>query len=364
MALVDAHIQDYYRSRADGPYKHKGDPYELGRATELVRRYGDTIADEGVRACLEIQVAVAAKDQIGMRKHLAALCRIPNNGEALKRAGAHIRQGEFGHVAVGALEPFVLGESPDPELVALWVEFEADLPASRFYATIPKLAPGTAVPAAIAYLDYLVYHPHVPSITGFVNDNAKWLRSRTDLWYAAARALQAAREFKAAAKWMADWDSREGVSPGILVTYVDILRNLGAHEEARRISRYALMLPQDNDTILHEMWLALDAGLSRDFAPAAEVIQRVNRRMKPHYQFLFHSLCAFAAVMEKELSDHTWSLKTAQTSMEEAEQVLPDFMSDPLYKEIWSSVISRVCKKIDTAQAELWNMKTQLAALM
>jgi len=181
------------------------------------------------------------------------------------------------------------------------------------------------------------------------------------LWFAAGGALLAGGLSSDAAKWLSDWKQHEDVTPKILLCYVDALRNLGGHSEARRIGRHALTLDPDDCTILHEMWLALDAALDEDLAPAVSVVYRVEGRFPPRYRFLFHSLSALAAVTDDLLPDRAEALRSVQDSMLEAE---PYMENDPLLQEIYAEVITCVTNRISTAQAQVWRMQTQIKAIL
>ena len=124
----------------------------------------------------------------------------------------------------------------------------------------------------------------------FFEKNYQSLKQNDDVWASTGYALNAAREFEKGAEWFSDWKKREKVQPWMLWNYTIILRRLGRDEEAHRIHREALKLPDDHTVNLHLMMLGLSDIHTGKYESAEQFYAQINPQIMEDWDRYFYFL--------------------------------------------------------------------------
>lgn len=90
----------------------------------------------------------------------------------------------------------------------------------------------------------------------------KWLHESNKLWGIMGYSLYSMRRYKAAYRWLREWDQRAGIEPWMLNNYALVLQHRGDAVEFERVTRHVLSLPQHNDSVQRfRLWAALKDAL-------------------------------------------------------------------------------------------------------
>jgi len=355
--LVDTHLDDFHKSKQEGPYHGKGNPFELTRAQTVLETYGDALANGGWRESLGIRLAAIRGDEAKAIELLVALADVQNCGSALSKTIPHLRDGGFASAAEGALRSIVTRQDLDPSVAENWVELAASLLVPALPAMIPALPSPGAVAGGVAYIKILAKNADVVRLGEFIRPSSDWLKSDIDLWAVTGYALAETGQHREAAHWMADWESRDDVEPWMLSNHVEALRRMSAHKEAARVSRHALTIDADRCTIHHEIWLALDAGLAGDADACASVVEKVDRKLDREYTFLLYILKAFGAFAGEKSTDRGAAFKRAKECVDKAASALPGYKADPLFAEVWTATVTAIAQRVNTPLAHMWRLQ-------
>src|SRR5262249_3661752 len=137
--------------------------------------------------------------------------------------------------------------------------------------------------AGEAYLDDLAKTRSRPRLQRLLRRMRKWLAADTATWGMVGYALLEAGLTGRASRWLADWRSRDGVKPLMLLNVACALRDHGKDADAATISLHALTLSADHASACHALWLAADAALAGRLDEAAQRIARAETQESDGY---------------------------------------------------------------------------------
>lgn len=192
--------------------------------------------------------------------------------------------------ALSALER--ASESPDmnAEAAGEWVLLRLERkPAGLVPQLLDLLSrhPQVGKPAIYAYVETLVKQNQLYALRSFIRHHERVLKIHDLIWGAVVYAFVATHDYRAAARWSADWRGRSSVEPWMLVNVVEGLRAMNRGAEARAVSLAAIALRPDHGTPLHYIWLACDAAADGDIATSEQLLSNVpGDGQSADYQFL------------------------------------------------------------------------------
>ena len=141
--------------------------------------------------------------------------------------------------------------------------------ATRSWRASPG-RPSLQLAALAGYVRALRTHGNTRRLVRLTKEQRTALRSDDFLWGIAGHALSLVDD-RATVDWMQDWPKRKS-SPWALNGLAISLRQLGAREEAVRVSRRALQLPADHIAPCHRAWVGIEAALDGTLEEAESLL--------------------------------------------------------------------------------------------
>lgn len=325
---------------------HVGGPFVTARGIQIARRYGDrTVA----------------------RRKFEELCRASHDhpwplGEAvdeLFRAG-------WPEMAIEVLEQALDAPDANPQVGDLWVRACVHRGKWKHCQNRLKELVGRGEigrRAIYTWLELSARAGRRRRVSRFIGANGDWLRADTFLWGAVGYALTTLRDYRTTARWMADWRDRTDARPWMLVNAVEGLRHAGRLSEAAEASRFALTLPADNGTPLHQLWLASDEVLACDFASARSRLETVDpSSIDQDYRFLHALITAVLEVAEAPAADRTVAFRSARDRIEAAVAGYAALGREKARRRFYRRCVKHVADHCGGAAARLWYWMRLLAS--
>jgi tetratricopeptide (TPR) repeat protein len=209
-----------------------------------------------------------------------ALARDPDvTLDILREAAQSFDRQQWNQTLTAELKDIASDPTSVPAAATLWVERLVDADQSqRAIEAIPQLRvshPPGARAALLALLAKLSERGH--TVQGLITHHADLLRSDTEAWATAGHALARTGQFAHAAAWLADWRTRPGLTPQMLMPLAWAYRLLDQDQRAADVCHAALQLPApDHELVYFRAWAALDAALAKRTDEAAQLLARLE----------------------------------------------------------------------------------------
>jgi tetratricopeptide (TPR) repeat protein len=261
-------------------------------------------------------------------------------------------------VAEQILEERIFADGAHPEVGVQWIKLRTGRKDWGAGARLCELLERGEIgrQATYAYIDALRRAGARRLLLRFVGQNRTWLRQQTFTWGAVGFGLAGIRAYREAAEWHADWASREGAEPWMLVNAIEGLRALGRDEEAAEASRAALALPPGYGQHLHHLWLAADEILG-DNLPAARqhLDQAKTDKLDDDWQFQLALVEALVEMAEAPPAEAGPVFRSVRRKVARARAGYKAWTHEPARRRLYRRVLAKIARQRGTFAARLWH---------
>lgn len=337
-----------------GDHQHKEAHQVLDRIAPYLR-YVDLLA-------AEVRVAACEGNQKDAEERFRELCRrrMARVETELWAVSAMIQSGWQTSVKV-LLESEIDQGRAGPAALCAWIDVLAAVPDWDYCDK--RLADwsdrGLAWEMAFPhYLNVLSDTGDYRRVKRFINRHRDLLHASWGGWLAVSSALFKLGKCAEVVDWMADWKTREGVSPGMLYPLSFSLMMLARDEEAAVVSRHALELPPDNTTPMHLIWVALVEALTGDVATAGERLRQLAAA-KYKYSWRQEVLYRFVVALVGGLGPRTSgdapaSYRISKRQLRQAMASFPAAWQDQWLNRLFYRSMYRLAKACHHPIAAMW----------
>jgi tetratricopeptide (TPR) repeat protein len=274
---------------------------EAAEVLSLVKpylRYVDAVAAEG-------RLDVARGEQAAAEKHLRQLCRFESvDPDAVAVLVGGMASAGWGPEALELISGEVESGQGTPLAAQLWIDLvAADQGWRKCEQKLRQWVerPDAWYAASWRYLDILVGANARRRLRRFVAEHRGRLAAHLHCWAQVGAAYCKFEWHAKTAKWMADWQGREGCEPQMLHLLAISLLTLKRDAEAAGVCRAALALPADESSVRHAAWVVFDDALAGNLEPAIALRQRIDPRAMGDNLF-YQALLAMADALVADAS--------------------------------------------------------------
>jgi len=192
-------------------------------------------------------------------------------------------------------------EQPEvsPQMGAVWVEF--CIQKGRWGPCARRLRQLTGredlwVAASCQFLLDLAEAGQAGPVQRYVRKYRDLLRARLATWAAAGQAYSRLKRSKASVRWLADWETRDAVTPEMLFPLAYNLWKLKRYAEAETVSRRVLEMPEDDTTPVHRFWLAVESLAEGRIEATGAMLDAIQPdALNDYYRGVYEMVCAAVA---------------------------------------------------------------------
>lgn len=247
---------------------HVGDD-DLSAADETLQSLREHVGGDDT-VVRELRLAAKRKDLKMAETHLRQLCFSTEDSGHMETAAASMDEVGWERDVNRVLDEVLTQPRVNPQVGVLWMN--RSFGRADVTKEFDKLTKNEELwrRTSITYLERLNGEGLLLQVRAFVSEYQKTIRGDSMIWGTVGWVLFERGDFRRALDWMSDWKSRADLAPWMLWNYVLCLRYLNRDTEAYEVGKQALLLPADNLSNVHKVFLALDEILAGDIT-AAEV---------------------------------------------------------------------------------------------
>jgi tetratricopeptide (TPR) repeat protein len=253
-------------------------------------------------------------------------------------------------------------DSPDvhSRVGLLWIDRHVERKdwscINHFDALLQRGAVGRT--AVIRYAKGLAKARESDRLRACISRFGKSLRETTKDWGDVGYCFASLEDYRSAVAWMNDWPQRRDAQPWMLINLAISLRGLKDPEQANRVSRQALELPEDYTSPYHRTWLAFDAALAGDTAAANEELQRLEdvEDFDNTHQYVHRMVQALLSVQQVAPAERGAAFLKARQQLAEAEKSLAPLKDDRLaLLQSYRRCVRRLARDGGGLAGQLWS---------
>jgi tetratricopeptide (TPR) repeat protein len=261
--------------------------FEAAATLNVLRKHGQEWgAREG-----EIKLEVKRGDRSKAVELLRVLCTAPPDQTwALTNAAGVFANAGWDKDAQLAFEAVLENPSINPKVGSLWITARMNRGKNWMPRRFKRLlSAGTlGKEAATTYLNALGNKKFPTPLNSFAKKYRNWLQGDTSLWGDCCYALTNCGQYRKTVQWTRDWRQREGVQAWMLQNVATALRHLGNDRVAFEVSLKAIDLPNDQTTVKHRLWVALDQAIAGQIEEAEAGMAKISTEGFGDYQLILH----------------------------------------------------------------------------
>ena len=300
-ALVRAFalVPDYHYV-GDKLFELQVEDKDYSAASETLERHRPHMIP-GAYLAYSVQLAAAQKQHDEAVRHFTALVHTPSERWLVDSIAAGAMQSagwikDVNHIISHAATDADVNPAAVAAMIAAHAVDSKYVPCNTI---LKRLDPQSEVwiSAMEALLDTAARKRHHFAIAQQLKRYREAIVAQTRLWGQVSFGLLQSSKLRECVNWTADWHQREDAKPWMLVNAADARRCLNQFEEALAINHHALLLPPDNGSVHHELWIGFEAVMAGDLQGAMDAVAHIERASLDDYLKLLHQLIEVMATM-------------------------------------------------------------------
>jgi cellulose synthase operon protein C len=350
--LIDEQLSDGELDAANGTLarlqEHNDGPYIRLRALRLAARKEDR------ESCRDI-FRLAAQDTD------APVIVVHKMIESLQQAGYKAEVENW-------LSELI--EEPDatPIVGKLWIEHKAAQNEYDFEGKLPELLERGEIgqEAVYAAVEACAKPNQRTRLERLVEKYRMTLERDDRGWAKVALAYEGAGDYKAGAKWIADWPTREPASPWMYHPPTLILRALNRYEEAEKISRKAIKIEAEDGSLPEfRVWLAFEDALAGRTQAAEQFLDLVDQdQLSDTVRIQLAFTMQLVYVQENQEVNRRVLLESVKTRIDEALAEFAPKVRNPDLTRSYQRFVQALARDIGGLNAKLWAWKQKFRPLV
>jgi hypothetical protein len=205
---------------------------------------------------------------------------------------------------------------------------------------------------ACAYLIWMGDRAQASRFRRFVKKTREALRTSPRLWAAVGNGYISIKDYRAAREWLADWSTRDGLEPYMLLNVVLALRACKCDDEARVAVDRGLGLPEDNATVELKLFKAFDDALSGKFDSTTNIIGTIRAETLRDFYKAIYSLTQ--ALLETQFFPSHEAFTSAKLHVSKAFKDPRWQHTSVLLRRMYLQTVAHLARKQGGAEAKIW----------